>query len=202
MKNQLIPIDEKNTKSFGFSDDQLIFSSKNHDTFESLQAAVEKSGMLESVESIPMSSVKEVFYNEKSDTFIVRYDKKGKLKKKETNLADTTMRESVVAEIASLKQLSKSVTEESKTKPLIYNLLGMALISVLTFGFRAVALDAQNGEHYEATGRRSGIKQLVANAAEALGPTGVTVLGLLALLGMAYVTYRRYTNPASEIKYS
>jgi len=201
MKNQIIALDEKNRKVFGFSDEQIIISSKNHDSFESLQASAEKSGMLESVVVVPMSSVKEVFYNEKKDTFTLKYEKKGKVKKTEISLDDSDARVPLVDEIASLKQFNKSVTEESKTKPLLMNLLGVGLISLLTFGFRSVAVDAQNGEHYVATGRRSGIKQLVANAAEALGPTGVTALGAIALLIMLYVTYNRYVNPASEVKY-
>ena len=40
-------------------------------------------------------------------------------------------------------------------------------------------LEAEQGIHYEASGRRSGIKQLLANVVEALGPFWVTVIGVL-----------------------
>jgi len=65
-----------------------------------------------------------------------------------------------------------------------------------------MAVDAQNGEHHVATGRRRGSSQLFINAIEAIGPTWVALIGLIGLLAMAYVTYRRFSNPASEISYS
>ena len=202
MKNQIIPLGEKKRKVFGYSDEQIIISSKGHSSFDSLLAATEKSGLLESVTTIPVDSVQEILFNEKEETFTIKYDKNGKTKKDSDQLSDLDLRESVVADIASLKQFSKSVVDESKTQPLLLNLLGVIAIPFFTWVFRGMALDAQHGEHYTASGRRSGAKQLLADAVEAIGPTGITIIGVLGLLYMVYVTYRRYTNPASEIKYS
>lgn len=201
MKNQIIPLGEENRKVFGFSDEQIIFSSKKHKTFESLLAATGKSGMLETVKIIPVAAVKEIIFNEKEENFTIKYNQNGKIKKDAVQLKNTDLRTAVVDELASLKDFSKSVVEESRTKPLLLNLLGVICIPIFTWIFRGMAVDAQNGEEYVATGRRSGLKNLLASAVEAIGPTGVLIIGLLGLAYMVYRTYNRYNKPASEVKY-
>jgi len=201
MKNQILKLQEKNLKVFGYSDDMVMLSSKGHKTFDSLLASAEKSGMLETIHTIPMSSISEIFFNEKEKAFTIRYDKAGKSKKSSVLLRDDSMREAVVEELGSLRGFSKSVVAESKKSPLIWNSIATLVIPFFTYIFRGMALDAQNGEHYVATGRRRGSAQLLANAVEAIGPTGVTLIGVVGFAIMAYVTYNRYQNPASETKY-
>ncbi|MCB0661658.1 MAG: hypothetical protein KDC24_02870 [Saprospiraceae bacterium] len=201
MKNQIIPLGEKNIKVMGFSDEQIILSSKSHKTFESLLAATEKKGMLEDLRVIPVSDLKEIHFNTKEDTFTLRYDKGGKTKKETILLEEVESRNAVVDTLAAMKELTRTEEEESKTKPLLFNLLGVIAIPLFTWVFRGVAIDAQNGEHYVATGRRSGITQLVTNIAESIGPTWVTIIGVVGLLIMAYITYSRFTQPAMEVKY-
>lgn len=201
MKNQIVQLGEKNRKVFGFTDYQIVFSSKGHKTFDSLIESTKKSGVLETVKTIPMNSVKELNFNEKDETFTIKYEIDGTVKKDSVMLADKSIRESLVSEIAKINNLNKNVSSESKVKPLMYNLLGVVVIPVFTWVFRGMAINAQNGEHYVASGRRSGLKQLFANVIEALGPTGVTIIGLLGLLYMLYITYKRFNNPASETTY-
>ncbi len=202
MKNQILPLGEETFKVMGFSDEQIIFSSKRHDTFEALLASSQKPGLLESLKTIPVNAIQEISYNEKDGSFTIKYSIYGKNKKDTVVLSDKGLRESVVAEIATFRKLNKAVSEESKTRPLILNLLGGALIIVFTIGFRWMAINAQHGEHYVATGRKRGIGQLLANTVEAIGPTWITIIGVLGLALMVYITYKRYNNPASEIKYS
>jgi len=201
MKNRIIFLGEKFFKVFGFNNIQIIFSSKKHKTFDSLLNSTKKSGILETVEIIPLRSVKELFYNEKDETFTIKYIKSRKIKKKNVFLEDKNMRKSVVSEIAKIKNFDKNISVESKTKHLLYNLLSVIIISIFTWVARGVAIDAQNGDHYVISGRRSGLKQLVINAIEALGPTLVTIIGILVLIYMLYLTYKRYNNPALEITY-
>lgn len=202
MKNHIIPLDEEIFKVFGFSEEQIIFSSKEHHTFESLLSATAKQGMLESMRTIPVKSLQEIVFNEKDKTFTLKYDNKGKTKKVTVVLKNNDLRESVVVEIAALKQLNKTVIEESKTKPLLLNLLGVIIIPSFTWVFRGMAIDAENGQHYVASGRRRGANQLLADVVEAIGSTGITIIGLLGLILMIYITYKRYNNPASVVKYS
>jgi len=202
MKNQVIYLDDKNTKVFGYSDDQLVFSSKKHKSFEDLMGSADKSGMLESVKTIAMSTVTGVKYNENDESFTILHDKNGKVKKAHVPLKELEQRDSIVEELASLTNLKKTVEAESKTKPLMYNLIGVLFAAFMTWVARGMAIEAQQGEHYVASGRRSGLKQLFANAVEGIGPTGVTVIGVLAFAYIIYRTYKRWNNPASDIKYS
>lgn len=202
MNNRIIKLEEKNRKVFGFSDEQIIISSKGHSTFDSLAASAEKSGMLESVKVIPIRSLTEIMYNEKEDALKIKFEQGGKNKKESLTLDDPSMRNAIVNTIGEQLGLNKSVEEESKTQPLLLNLLFVVLIPIFTWVARNLAIDAQNGIEYEATGRRSGLKQLFANAVEFIGPTGVVIIGVLGLAFMGYKTYQRYNNPASEVKYS
>lgn len=63
-------------------------------------------------------------------------------------------------------------------------LVGTLVCGGLTWVMWSTAVDAQAGIHREYHGRRSGIKQLLASAAESLGPTGSLVVGGLLTLGM------------------
>ncbi len=202
MKNQIIQLGEKNRKVFGFTDEQIIISSKEHKSFESLIASTKKSGILESIKVIPIKSLTGLGYNEKDNAFTINYKHKDKTKKTSILLEDVEMRDSIVSKIAELKEFKKDVVDESKTKPLIINLIVVVAIPIFTWIFRNLAINSENGEHYVATGRRSGIKQLVANAIEAIGSTGITIIGVLGLAYMIYITYKRFTNPASEISFN
>lgn len=202
MKNQIIVLDEKNRKVFGFTDDQIIISSKGHKSFDTLLASTAKPGMLETVKTIEMADVRSIQYNEKETGFTIAYDRKGKLKKDSPTVNDEELRHAVVLELAALKGYSESIIEEPKVKPLLINLFWVLLIAFFTWVARGMALDAQNGEHYVATGRKRGLAQLVGDTIEAIGPLGVTLIGVGAFLYMMYRSYDRYTNPAQEVKYN
>ncbi len=201
MKNQIISLEEKNRKVFCLTDDQIITSTKRHKSIDALVAATKKSGLMETVQTIPLTAVKEIGFNEKDETFTIHYQKGAKAKKEHIQLAQLSLREPLVGELAALKNFSKEVTEESKTKPLLLNLLGVIAIPLFTWVFRDMAIDAQNGIAYEASGRRSGLKSLLADFVEMIGPTGVLIIGLLGLGYMVYRTYNRFQNPAAEIIY-
>lgn len=202
MKNKIIFIGEKKCKVFGFSDEQIIFSTKTHKTFESLLAASQKSSLLESVKTIQFDSIKNLSYNEKTKVFKINYEKNNKIKKYTVLLSSISNSDGLVSEIANLKEFQKEIVDESKTQPLLTNILGVIMVSFFTWGLRRMAVDAQNGHSYEATGRRSGLKNLLTDGVEAIGPNGVSIIGVLLLIYIIYRTYKRYKNPASEIKYS
>ncbi|MCT4615442.1 MAG: hypothetical protein N4A49_11270 [Marinifilaceae bacterium] len=201
MKNEIIALAGKDPKVLGFTDEQIIISSKKHKTFESLLESNRKSKMLETVTNIPLASVKELYYNEKNDNFTIKFDVEGITRKQSVRLAYNDTRESLLSEISEIVKMNKTVSTESKIKPLLLNSTGFIIIPLATWTFWDTAMIAQNGGHYVASGRRSGLKQLLSNGAEALGPTGVIIIGILALLIMFYITRKRYKNPASEISF-
>ena len=123
------------------------------------------------------------------------------IKKDAIQLNDISIRESLVSDIASLKGLTKNESTESKIKPLLLNLIALVAVPIFTYVFRGMAIEAQNGEQYIATGTRRGSKQLIAELVEFIGPTGVLIIGVLAMIYFSFITYKRYNNPASEVTF-
>lgn len=73
-------------------------------------------------------------------------------------------------------------------------IVGLLVTAVLTVVTYLTAVDIQGGVHREYTGRRAGTKKLFAAIAEALGPTGVLMVGGLisaALVGWLVWTIRQ-----------
>ena len=198
MKDQIIALGEKNQKSLLITNDQVIISSKSHPSVTSLLDATQKKGFLESITVIPVQAIQSISFHENDQNFKIHYVVDGKEKSETIVLDNGSSRLDVVKELSGLRGFSENEEKESKWQPLLLNLLGVVAIPVFTWVFRGMALEAEQGIHYEASGRRSGIKQLLANVVEALGPFWVTVIGVLATLYMVYVTYKRYQQPASK----
>lgn len=202
MKNEIIGLEDKNEKVMGITDEHIIISSKKHKDIDSLKEATVKSGLLEGLKVIPLANINEIHYNKREDRLHLKYEKKGKQKSDSFLLSEPERRESIADYLASTKNLNKQETSESTTKPLVINTLITIGVPILFWQFRETAIAAQNGEHYEATGRRRGAAQMFANAIESLGPTWVTVIGAAVMLYMVYHTYNRYKNPSKVVKYS
>ncbi|MEO1260475.1 MAG: hypothetical protein AAFZ15_16890 [Bacteroidota bacterium] len=202
MKNQTFRLDEENRKTIGFNDDHIIISSKKHQDFESLLASQKKSGLMESVKTIPIKSIQKLRYNNKEDLFSIHYNnEKGKTKKDQIKLADSSLKIPFIEAISELKGFQKEEVSESKTQPLLIN-IGITLLAVaFTWIARGMAIDAMHGEHYQATGRKSGLKNLMAGAIESLGPTWTVVIGAIITIYLAYRAYNRYQNPGTVITY-
>lgn len=58
------------------------------------------------------------------------------------------------------------------------------VVGFLTYAMYESASAAERGEHHVASGRRAGVKQLVINAGEAVGPTGTLAIGGLLELAL------------------
>ncbi len=202
MKNQIVPLTEGKYKVFGVSDDAIIFSTKNHNNFESLQEATEKSGLLESVFIILLYTVTGIRYNEENKGFDIVYDEAGDEKTLSVVPQDASERNSIAEALAGIKGFEPEQSEESKTKPLLLNLLYIAITVYVTWVGRQIAIDAEHGQHFVATGRKSGIKNLLAGIAEKLGPNGVIMAGVIVALFLIFLAYQRFNKPATEVKYS
>lgn len=201
MRDQIITLAEENRKVFGYSEKQIITSTKKHSSFDSLYAAMNKSSMLEVVSVVPMESLQEISFNEKEDPFTITYDKNGASKKDSFLLEDVNNREAIVADLASIKNFKRNTTVESKAKPLAFNLVVLAVVVICTWGARNIALDAEAGVQFEASGKRKALQNMVADAIGTIGPTWSMLIGAIGLVYMIYRTYSRYQNPATIIKY-
>ena len=158
--------------------------------------------MMESIKVIDTQSISGISYNEKDGRIFVNYtNDKGKEKKESFELSDEEYVVPYAEALAELRGFSRSVSSESKTMPLLYNLGGIALTAFLTWAAYGIAVDAQNGVEYQASGRRSGIKALLGKLAEVLGPIGVIILGSVIGLVLAYLAYKRFSNPSAVVEF-
>lgn len=203
MKNQIIKLGVENRKTFGFNDDQIMISSKYHRSFTSLLAASQQSGMFNYVTTIAINSIQEIKYNEKSASFKIAYENdKGVLKRTKIIPRKKAIIAQLVAQLASLSHLNKSVKKESKIKPLLWNTVVMIGIAIMTWIARGMVVDIQHKSDYYVVNGSNGIKQHIINIAEIIGPNGITVIGLIGLVYMVSVAFRRYKQPANEVFYN
>lgn len=203
MKNKIIRLKDKNWKVLGFTDDMLIYSNHiGHKTVEDLLASTQKKKAFERIRVIKLESISGIIMNEKLDWIKFEYSEKESTKKVLIEIKDIQLRNSLATSIAEQCKLTKGIVEESKTKPLMISSISCALVLGVTFLLRGVAIDMQNGVVIEASGRRSGRKQLILDAVEALGPMWVTIIGIALALVITYSGYCRYMNPAKETKFS
>jgi hypothetical protein len=63
-------------------------------------------------------------------------------------------------------------------------ILGVIIAPLLTWASYSTAVQIQDGIRFEYSGRRAGLKQLMAWLAETLGPAGSLVVGGLVSAGM------------------
>jgi hypothetical protein len=74
---------------------------------------------------------------------------------------------------------------------------GFATLGVVgvTTVFLMLAKDIAAGEEVDTSGRRGGMKQLIANVLDAIGTSGVIGIGVLALAGVLFWGYKRMKSP-------
>jgi len=205
MKHKIVKIDNKKYKVFGYTEDKIIFSSKNHKNFESLLGSLEKSSFIETINSISINTMEALSYNESSKDFKTVYlNEKGKKKKEVFVLNSKDERDNIVKDIAAINtSFNQVVVPESKMLSLGRKILLMALISGGFYWLRIVAVKAEAGEHLDVgSGRNRGILQIIVNLTEAIGSIGITVIGLLVLIYVMYLTVINFMNPPNEITYS
>lgn len=203
MINTVIKTPTKSKEYFGYTDTDIIVSSKKHDDINSMVGAIEKSGMLETLSHIKLEDVTELKYNEKNGGLNIKHNKKGKNKSFKITFGDADTRNAIASGIGEKKGLSKSFTTEGKAKPLLIS-IGIALLAGLIFtALTGIAWESANGiEVEEFSGRRSGLKNILAKVASAIGPVGVGIIGGLVILFILFRAFKRWQNPANDVVYS
>lgn len=196
LKNTIISLNESNWKVFGFNDNKILISSKNHNTFESLESALNKKGIIESFGFIPFKDLLKMSYNEKESSVRFYYIDKDKTKSSSFTFEDIKVRNEVVNEISLINKFIKKEEIEKKWKQILVNLIISLSIIICIFAARMMAEKYALGENYNPTGSKRGLKILIFRFFGFLGPTWATVLGILILIYSIYTGYQRYMKPA------
>lgn len=154
----------------------IVVSSKKHSDIDSLIGSIQKKGMLETISHIPLANVMNLKYNEKNSTLAIKHKKETKEKTFKITFGDASTRNSIASEIGQIRGLNKNFTAEGKMKPLLFSLFFILIAVLIAVAMTGIAYESANGgEIQEFTGRRSGLKNLMASIASAIGPIGVGI---------------------------
>lgn len=104
-----------------------------------------------------------------------------------------------IALMRSMAAAMSDATESEEPIPVLQAIIGPGLTSVgiiaVTLLFLALANDVASGNEIDTSGRRGGMKLLLANLLGTVGPAGVCAIGGLALAGALFWTYKRVQSP-------
>ena len=192
MKNQIIRLDSLD-KVMAFNDDQIIMSRNEHDSMESLQGDAKR-------KVFPMSSVEELFYINPNGYFFIEHNANGKTKREPVLLKDTTIMVPLLESIAEVKNFSKGERTQSGKNGVIINGIVTLVVAFIFWSLYGNAVEAQNGGHTEAFGRRKGLKQILIDITETVGPTGVLVVGAVVILYFVYKIVKS-AKPSTGVSY-
>ena len=202
MEKKLYLLAGKNFKSAIIDQNNVLFSSKTHESFDKFPKTKKDKSFLETFTLIPSNAIKALKCNQKDSNLLIEYTNESNSEKTLTAEFDSTEKRAILAEdIAAIHSLSKNETEENKNTPLFAKLAVIGITIFITGIEYYIACDIQNGIEYEATGRRAGMKLLMAKIAEILGPIGVIIAGLAVVGYIGYFAYDRYKNPAMVVEY-
>lgn len=148
---------------------------------------------------IPVEDVSKVMTAEHDDTVKVWHTADG-TEKKHTIAMDG--HEEQLALMRAMAAVIPGAKESEEPIPVIQAIIGPGLTSLGiiagTIVFLVLANDVASGNEIDTSGRRGGLKRILAKILDVLGPTGVIVVGVLALAGSLFWTYRRIQSPPTR----
>ncbi|QDU11860.1 hypothetical protein [Gimesia aquarii] len=145
---------------------------------------------------IPVDSVTKMTTAQHDDFVKVWYSKDGAEKK---HVVAMESHDEQIALMRSMASAIPSAKESEEPIPVIQAIIGPGLTSLGIIGgtilFFVLANDVASGNEIDTSGRRGGLKLIIAKVLGALGPTGVIAIGVLALAGSLYWVYKRVQSP-------
>ena len=201
MENQIFEVGAGISKSMLLREDEIWFGQDKISSVEKFEKAVNKTGILKSAYSVPLSSITEVSFNEASESAKIKYiNEKGKEQKLNIGFGDIDTSNQFGRHLGEKLGLNKSSTQESQLQPLLLNLfyLVIAIGGTIVFGTMEDTSEITDSNRR----RGSGMRALIQLVVETIGQTGVFVVGGLISLYVAYQLYKRFINPSNVILYT
>lgn len=201
MEEQIFYVKAGISESMLLRDDEIWFCQDKMKSFEKFEKAINSTGLLKGAYSVPLSVIHEVSFNESSESVKIKYtNEKGKDKKLNIGFGDVSVSNQFGMYLGQKLKLKQSSTQESHIKPLLMNglYLLLAIGATLLLGTMDDTTDLL--ESGNARSRSKG--ELVKLVVDTIGQTGILVIGGLISLYLAYQMYKRFKNPASEIRFT
>lgn len=186
------------SKITAITEDYVLFAPATRDDLDATVAAFQSSGTFpEGAKAIPHASIFKVVLNERDTDITVSYRDKKERRSSTYDFADSEEREAFIS------ALKTRVGEHFKETRKVLNpftasikpLFAAGVIAFMTWLLRLAAIEIANGGTTDISGRRSGIKRLIFWIIDVIGPTGVLIVGGLALALCILVLVQRVKNP-------
>ena len=152
--------------------------------------------MGEKAMAIPASDITRVRTAEHDDFVQVRFTKAGA--EKHHVVAMPGLDE----QLALVRAIGATIPDAEEVRgpiPVVLALIGPGLATLGVVGvttvFLMLAKDVAAGEEIDTSGRRGGLKLLIAKVLDVIGPSGVIGIGVLALAGALFWGYKRMKSP-------
>ena len=201
MEDHIFEVGAGISKSMVLREDELWFSQDKVNNLEKFEKAVHHTGLLQSAYRVPLTSIKEVSFNESSESTKIKYiNEKGKEKKLNIGFGDTSVSNQFGVHLGEKLGLNRSSNQENQLKPLLLNGFYLLLAVGGTFIFGTMDDTSQITESSRRKG--SGARAIMKLLVDTVGQTGVFIIGGLISLYLAYQLYARFKNPSNEILYS
>jgi hypothetical protein len=146
--------------------------------------------------AIPVSDITRVRTAEHDDFVQVRYTKAGAEKHYVVAMPGHDQQLTLIRAIGARLHGAQEVRGPI---PVAQALIGPGFATLVVLGattvFLMLAKQVASGEEIDTTGRRAGLKLLIAKVLDTIGPGGVIGIGVLALAGTLFWGYRRAKSP-------
>ncbi len=199
MENLVIRLDDNKWKSLMVAQGHINLSSKKHDSPISFLDALANKGLLESQKRIPIAAIGQVSLLNGDDT--VRFEwlegkgGSGKIALECSSEEDALRLAEHVAGVRGLRPTERAAGRWRAIGNGVIGLLVSLALTAITFG---AAKEIEAGGEIHVSGRRAWLKVVIWGIAEALGPVGSLVLGLLVSALFALFVWKRLKRPPTE----
>jgi hypothetical protein len=200
--NQVFPLNnDKSWQSLLVTDDKLFVINRSYNNPDEFTKGYYDEGLgrlLKKKKEIDVQYITGLQHAEKDPVDLtVVHEKNITLRFK--NSADLA---EVATWLAGKRHLKKDTRQLSPLKAIQGQLIGLALIALFGWVLYSEAKTLEEGGTIDFSGRRAGMKRLMAWVAEQLGTQGVLIVTGMAVLACGYFLYRNLQTPPNKVVYA
>lgn len=200
--NQVFPLNnDKSWQSLLLTDDKLFVINRSYDNPDEFTKGYYDEGLgrlLKKKKEIDVQYITGLQHAEKDPVDLTIVHEK-KITLRFRNSADLA---EVATWLAGKRHLKKDTQQLSPLKAIQGQLIGLALIALFGWVLHSEAKTIEEGGTIDFSGRRAGMKRLMAWVAEQLGTQGVLLVTGAAVLVCGYFLYKNLQTPPNKVVYA
>ncbi len=200
--NQVFPlINDKSWQSLLLTDDKLFVINRSYDNPDEFTKGYYDEGLgrlLKRKKEIDVQYITGMQHAEKDPLELTIVQEKN-IMLKFRNKADLA---EVAGWLAAKRHFQKNIQQLSPLKAIQGQLIGLALVALFAFVLYDEAKTLEEGGSIDFSGRRAGMKRIMAWVAEQLGTQGVLIVTAAGVLAIGYFIYKNLQTPPNKVVYA